>query len=848
MRFTLKDFQEEAVKQLLSKLTKAQLLISHDQGPVSLSLTATTGAGKTVMASAVIESLFFGSDKYGFDADPNAVVLWVTDDPSLNEQTRWRFQESSELVDLPRLQIINEGFDQETFAPQMVYFLNRQKLSSSTNYVKAGDKRNYTLWQTIQNTIESSERNLYMILDEAHRGLGGNPSARDDSDRQTVYSQLIDGAEGRSPMPIVLGISATIERFTTAMQSSDRTMVGNIAVDPRDVQASGLLKDTITLLIPDERGSFDAALLKEACSALRESQRYWQQYCEEQELKTVVKPLMVLQVPNLVSDDELFALCEQLMGNLPELDPHESFAHVLGDRESVILGGGKYLLRHVSPQDVQETVSVTVLFAKEAVSTGWDCPRAEVLFSLRPGQDKTYIAQLIGRMVRTPLARRIEGNDILSSVACFLPRFNKATTYEVAKYLTGDLAFDDSISQMPDRKVLTAPVVLEWDESLGQEVIDAFESLPTLLVPRAVGNQVERLLDFAGKLALFDVDLEADTEARDLIVRVIESQRVLYEDKFNAALKEVFTAHTTITTASREDGGITQAASSIVADKAIIEEGFAAVCRAISKEAAIEYLKHIVVTKPELDYLDARAEVAAVGLVPEMLEELAAQCSRFADELYSRNRDAIYGLDDESRAAIDDVRSRAAVPQETIIDRPQNLMVNSCVLFGETPEDLPEFPKHVLSLPDSHEAPMSLNDLEAAVVMSEIAKPDTVAWYRNPSGASKSAVQIPWQEGNKWRSMQPDFVFFSKMADSSVKPSIIDPHGSFLGDALGKLRGFAAYAEQYEDKFKRLESVNTIDGTNVYLDLKDADVREAIMNDEHNVVVDIYRELGNPYV
>ena len=54
----------------------------------SVSLSATTGAGKTVMAAAVIEALFCGSETFDFEPDPGAVVIWFSDDPNLNEQTR----------------------------------------------------------------------------------------------------------------------------------------------------------------------------------------------------------------------------------------------------------------------------------------------------------------------------------------------------------------------------------------------------------------------------------------------------------------------------------------------------------------------------------------------------------------------------------------------------------------------------------------------------------------------------------------------------------------------------------------------------------------------------------------
>lgn len=57
-----------------------------------------------------------------------------------------------------------------------------------------------------------------------------------------------------------------------------------------------------------------------------------------------------------------------------------------------------------------------MLLAKDAISTGWDCPRAEVLCSLRPARDRTYITQILGRMVRTTLARRIESDERLNAV------------------------------------------------------------------------------------------------------------------------------------------------------------------------------------------------------------------------------------------------------------------------------------------------------------------------------------------------------------------------------------------------------------------------------------------------
>jgi hypothetical protein len=74
---------------------------------------------------------------------------------------------------------------------------------------------------------------------------------------------------------------------------------------------------------------------------------------------------------------------------------------------------------------------VSILVAEDAISTGWGCPRAEVLVSFPAATDRTHITQLLGRMVRTPLARRIPGNQRLNAVDCPLPYFDKKSVEAV---------------------------------------------------------------------------------------------------------------------------------------------------------------------------------------------------------------------------------------------------------------------------------------------------------------------------------------------------------------------------------------------------------------------------------
>ena len=68
MKFTLKPYQEDAVDDVLKALERAKQIYDVEGKEVSVSLSATTGAGKTVMAAAAIEALFYGNEKFSFDA------------------------------------------------------------------------------------------------------------------------------------------------------------------------------------------------------------------------------------------------------------------------------------------------------------------------------------------------------------------------------------------------------------------------------------------------------------------------------------------------------------------------------------------------------------------------------------------------------------------------------------------------------------------------------------------------------------------------------------------------------------------------------------------------------------
>ncbi len=128
MKFTLKDYQTEAVADVLKNLHKAKKRWHEDADTHAFSLTATTGAGKTVMAAAVFEALFYGEDDFDIEPDPTATVIWFSDDPSLNEQTRFRLLEASDKLNYSDLVVVENTFSFERFEPGKIYFLNTQNM------------------------------------------------------------------------------------------------------------------------------------------------------------------------------------------------------------------------------------------------------------------------------------------------------------------------------------------------------------------------------------------------------------------------------------------------------------------------------------------------------------------------------------------------------------------------------------------------------------------------------------------------------------------------------------------------------------------------------------------------
>lgn len=840
MKFTLKDYQRDAVHDALDNLKDARDDWHRKSRRSAFSLTAVTGAGKTVMAAAVFEALFHGDDEFDFDADPGAVVIWFSDDPNLNEQSRARLHEASDRINPSDMVVVEHPFSFNKFEAGKIYFLNTQKLGKNSLLVRGfegdgglfpetrPDAQAYTLWDTIKNTIEDPELTLYLVLDEAHRGLG-SPTAADQTARSTIVQRLINGLSGVPGIPVVWGISATVERFNKAIESAGKHIrLPNVVVDSTKVQESGLIKDTILLDIPDEIGDFDTVLVRRATDKLKESTLAWAEYAKQQEEAHVVVPLLVLQVPNTPDPNEIGRALDTMFERYPEL-ASASVAHVFGDHTTQRFGNRD--VPYIEPQRVQESTWVRVLIAKDAISTGWDCPRAEVMVSFRSASDKTHITQMLGRMVRSPLARRIPGNDRLNAVDCLLPKFNRKTVEQVVDVL---MTGDDSAP--PAGRILIDYVEVKPNPSASAAVWDAFEALPSQTRPQRGAKPAKRLTALAHELASDDILPGAGKLAHAEMHKALDKFQENNEVKIKAKRESVLVVDGRTVRADLQGKGRSLEDFWEDADVAVVEDAYRRAARIFSPDISRTYVDHLASKVADRDedpeefleaIVEARVTVAGLGLVTEVQGFFDAEADKLAKAWLTKYAAQIKTLNHDRQESYRQIIEMSTDPQDVDLLKPEARYEATKARETDKVTVLPTWMGHLLCDQDG-KYPSELNDWERTVVEIETKRPGFAFWYRNPQQPGQSSLGIAYVDCEQYKIVRPDFIFFASPGEGTVVADLVDPHGLQFADALSKLQGLAEYAKTHGKAYRRIEAVAQAHGKLRVLDLTREDVRKAV--------------------
>lgn len=822
MRLQLKPFQEIALTELRKRAELARDEVAAGGDRQALLLSAPTGAGKTVIAAALLESLLEGDDTY--EPDPQATFLWLTDQPSLNRQTEMKFLAASDKFDASRMESVEPArFDQEVFDAGKLYFVNTQKLSKTSTLVSKGDDRDFSLWDTIAATVAARPASFWLILDEAHRGIG---QSNGNGDRKTIVQRLVLGATeyGLAPVPLIFAISATPERFTQLLEKARGRVPREVQVDASFVRSSGLLKDIINLYHTDEKQPSDVSLLAAAGEKLVEYEQAWRGYQEATGGSDLVRPVLVVQVEDgagkpgkaKLSKTDLEGAIQALRTTIKDLTIDE-IAHSF-QGETAESFGENYTIRYLSPQDIESDQAVRVVFFKLSLTTGWDCPRAEVMMSFRRARDETLIAQLVGRMVRTPLAFTVSDPELLASVALYLPEYDRETVKTVIARLERPNP-DDGVAGTPARK--GNDLVALRRHRACEEVFAAVNGLPSYRVERVAKlSPVRRLLRLGDRLVWDDLDKTAKDRFEKELLYVIgkERERLSRRRDYKRRLADAaaIDVRRVGVKVLFEDGEVSESRERLRASGVNVEQAFGQAGRKLAAGFHGVYLKSRASEGRVPDVDTIKRELWVIVSDDQALQAI----EQHAELLCERE---LIEFDVRINNEVPDAErlEYRAVRRELAAERPEPWAFPTEI---EGPRDGVEYGKHLFVKEDGTYTHPGLNTLERATIEGEVDKEEVVGWLRNED-RRPWALGISYEKNGVAATMYPDFLVFRKVGKHIVT-DILEPHSVSRADSVGKVRGLANFASKHGDQFGRIEFLDRVDGVLKRLDLKDPTMQQ----------------------
>lgn len=370
---TLKDFQKIHEKNLLKACADYQKLI----------LQSPTGSGKTVLVSKFIDDYL--------DENPDTVFFWLCPGAgSLQDQSRSIFETF--------VTGINTGnvydFITDYTPTGSVYFVNWDKITKSTNVVLRDDGEDKNL---IEKIIECRCKSIdfFMIVDEEHL----NKQAAE------MYERIL------SPKH-VLRISAT-----TKSKDGYKETITDGEVIAEGLIASGIsINENLTAeAVYNDNYVDDLLLLQMADNKRKEI------LAEYEKRNISIRPLVLIQFPN--GSEEWIARVKAALADM-------------GYTERNGLVTSWFSGDH--PDDPEELAKLNGKYAfllfKQAIATGWDCPRAKILVKLREGTTETFDIQTIGRIRRMPERHHYE-SDLLDHCYVYTldEKFNEGLTSSITE-------------------------------------------------------------------------------------------------------------------------------------------------------------------------------------------------------------------------------------------------------------------------------------------------------------------------------------------------------------------------------------------------------------------------------
>lgn len=372
---TLKRYQEEAVEELINYSEK---LIRKNREKQTIVFQAPTGSGKTFMMGSFIEQLI--------NEIPNEDLcfLWISiGTGELHKQSYNSLK--SNYSGFPDVYLLEEEFfgSRQTIDKNEVVIVNWDKLNQKDK--KTGewksilmkDKESTNFRELVKNTKQNGTK-IILIIDESHTN---STSAR----ALEIRDEIIKA-------------DLTIEMSATPVLAEGEYQQ-KVKVEPLDVIEEGMIKKEIVIndhidLTTDDETTTQELILQ---SALNKRASLVEAYKQD---NIKVNPLVLIQIPT---------------GN--EGDDKQEFIKSFLAKNDITSENGKLAI-WLSEEKVNLEVldnnnnEVEFLIFKQAIGTGWDCPRAQILVRFREVKSIVFNIQVVGRILRMPEAKHYKNDDL----------------------------------------------------------------------------------------------------------------------------------------------------------------------------------------------------------------------------------------------------------------------------------------------------------------------------------------------------------------------------------------------------------------------------------------------------
>ncbi|MBN1445457.1 MAG: DEAD/DEAH box helicase family protein [Candidatus Omnitrophica bacterium] len=374
MNIELKPYQEKAVEELVS--TVKGLLEKEGQKKVCV-FQAPTGSGKTIMTAKFIEEII---KELVYE---NLCFIWVSiGKGDLHLQSKRCLEEI--FGGAPRVSLVEEEFTggRERIVKNEIAVANWEKLRSKDRrtgdwknvLMKDGDGKNFR--DVLVKTKE--QRKIILIIDESHIGA---TAERTNELREEINADVI------------LEMSAT-PKIQPDPRDMARGMAGFIFIEPAEVINSGMIKKELIINEKiDEIGNNETDSQEIVMEAAYQKRKELKKLFEAE--KSIVNPLTLVQIPTAEAGEDKIKAVKEFLTRKGITEKNRKLAIWTADEKSAALGPKKEWVKDLDNE-------IEFLIFKQAIDTGWDCPRAHILVKFRESHSETFEIQTVGRILRMP--------------------------------------------------------------------------------------------------------------------------------------------------------------------------------------------------------------------------------------------------------------------------------------------------------------------------------------------------------------------------------------------------------------------------------------------------------------